>query len=34
MELDQFINEIDQSLEDSENDNVIKATDLKLKFKK
>lgn len=34
MDLDQFINEIDQSLEDSDNDDVIKAIDLKLKFKK
>ncbi|NOU47712.1 MAG: hypothetical protein HOO86_11715 [Bacteroidales bacterium] len=34
MDLDQFNNEIDSSLEDSENDDVIKATDLKLKFKK
>ncbi len=34
MDLDQFNNEIDKALEDSENDNVMKATDLKLKFKK
>ena len=32
MDLDQFNEEINLSLEDSENDNVIKATDLKLKF--
>ena len=34
MDLDQFNSEIDQAIEDSENDNVIKAIDLKLKFKK
>lgn len=33
MDLDQFNKEIDQAMEDSENDNVTKATDLKLKFK-
>jgi len=31
---DEFNQEIDQALEDSENDRVIKATDLKSKFKK
>jgi len=34
MSLDNFNKEIDQALEDSENDRVIKATDLKSKFKK
>lgn len=34
MSIDKFNNEIDQALEDSENDRLIKATDLKLKFKK
>ncbi len=34
MSLDKFNKEIDQALEDSENDRVIKATDLKSKFKK
>lgn len=34
MSLDKLNKEIDQSLEDSENDRVIKATDLKSKFKK
>jgi hypothetical protein len=34
MTLDNFNKEIDQALEDSENDRVIKATDLKSKFKK
>ncbi len=33
MDLDQFNKEIDQAMEDSEKDNVTKATDLKLKFK-
>jgi len=32
MELDQFYNEIDKALDDSENDRVIKATDLKSKY--
>jgi len=32
MDLDQFNKEIDQAIIDSENDNVIKATDLKAKF--
>ena len=34
MSLDNFNKEIDQALEDSENDRVIKAIDLKSKFKK
>jgi hypothetical protein len=34
MSLDKLNKEIDQALEDSENDRVIKATDLKSKFKK
>lgn len=34
MSFDNFNKEIDQALEDSENDRVIKATDLKSKFKK
>ncbi len=34
MSLDNFNKEIDQALEDSENDKVIRATDLKSKFKK
>ena len=34
MSLENFNKEIDQALEDSENDRVIKATDLKSKFKK
>ncbi len=34
MSLDQLNKEIDQALEDSENDRVIKATDLKSKFRK
>ena len=34
MSLDKLNEEIDQALEDSENDRVIKATDLKSKFKK
>ncbi len=34
MNLDKFNKEIDQALEDSENDRIIKATDLKSKFKK
>lgn len=33
-DIDQLNREIDQALEDSENDRVILATDLKLKFKK
>lgn len=33
MTLEQFNNEIDQSLEDSKNDRVIKATDLKAKMR-
>ena len=32
MDLEQFNKEIDQAIIDSENDNVIKATDLKAKF--
>ena len=32
MDLKQFNNEIDQALDDSENDRLIKATDLKSKF--
>ena len=34
MSLDKLNREIDQALEDSENDRVIKATDLKSRFKK
>ena len=34
MSLENFNKEIDQALEDSENDRVIKASDLKSKFKK
>ncbi len=34
MDLKQFNDEIDQALEDSENDRIIKATDLKSKTKK
>ncbi|MCH7523839.1 MAG: hypothetical protein IIC74_02215 [Bacteroidetes bacterium] len=34
MSLSELNQEIDQALEDSENDRVIKATDLKSKFKK
>ncbi len=34
MGLDKLNKEIDQAIEDSENDRVIKATDLKYKFKK
>ncbi|MCD4791006.1 MAG: hypothetical protein K8R37_13505 [Bacteroidales bacterium] len=34
MDLKQFNNEIDQALDDSENDRVIKATDLKSKIEK
>jgi hypothetical protein len=34
MSLENFNKEIDQALKDSENDRVIKATDLKSKFKK
>ncbi len=34
MSLDKLNKEIDQALEDSKNDRVIKATDLKSKFKK
>ena len=34
MDLKQFNNEIDQALEDSENDRIIKATDLKSKIEK
>lgn len=34
MSLDNFNKEINQALEDSENNRVIKATDLKSKFKK
>lgn len=33
MTMDQFNQEIDQALDDSENDRVIKATDLKYKYK-
>ena len=34
MSLEQFNSDIDQAIEDSKNDNVIKATDLKAKIEK